>query len=215
MTDTAYRGDLVVVVADKDMEQTMNGLLARPQSIHIRSVTCKIHPHPAHDAGCRTGGVAFLRAFCNQYEHALLMFDREGSGWENREASDIENGLEKQLAKNGWQDDRAAVIVLDPELEIWVWSDSPEVDRIMGWSGRIPALRDWLVDEGFLDTREGKPGRPKESFRAALKEKRKQPSAALFKQMAESVSFRRCTDRAFQKLTAKLREWFPDESEAS
>ena len=213
MTEPEYRGDLFVLVADKDMEQTLNGLLGRPQSLCIRSVTCKIHPHPEHDAGCRTGGVDLLRTFCNQYQHALLMFDREGSGRDDREAGEIENELEKQLARNGWNDERAAVIVLDPELEIWVWSDSPEVDRIMGWSGQIPALRDWLVDEEFLTVREGKPGRPKEAFRAALKEKRKQPSAALFKQMAASVSFGRCTDSAFQKLTTKLREWFPVESD--
>jgi len=211
MTEPEYRGDLFVLVADKDMEQTLNGLLGRPQSLCIRSVTCKIHPHPEHDAGCRTGGVDLLRTFCNQYQHALLMFDREGSGRDDRQAGEVENELEEQLARNGWNDERAAVIVLDPELEIWVWSDSPKVYRIMGWSGRIPSLRDWLVDEGFLSDSKSKPTRPKEAFRAALKERRKQLSAALFKQMAASVSLRRCRDRAFRKLTKKLRKWFPVE----
>jgi hypothetical protein len=33
------------------------------------------------------------------------------------------------LFTSGWEN-RAAAVVLDPELEIWVWSDSPEVEAV-------------------------------------------------------------------------------------
>ena len=53
----------------------------------------------------------------------------------------LETEAEQRLSSSGW-DDRAVAIVLDPELEIWVWSDSPEVDDVLGWRGRIPRLAD-------------------------------------------------------------------------
>lgn len=204
----AKRRDLVILVADKDMEETMRGLLGRPDSLRVRPIDAAIYRHPGRDGGCRTNGVTFLRAFSRQFHHALLMFDLEGSG---RDASDVrvlEREVEEDLSRNGWQD-RAAAIILDPELEIWVWSESPQVDRVCGWAGRIPQLREWLKEEGFLQEGGTKPQRPKEAFRHALRHVRKQPSAALFREMASKVGLRTCKDRAFQRLTQTLRKWFP------
>ncbi|MFQ5734242.1 MAG: hypothetical protein ACE5KM_20080, partial [Planctomycetaceae bacterium] len=91
----------------------------------------------------------------------------------------------------------------------WIWSESPHVDQVCGWKHRIPSLRDWLIEEGYLETHNAKPERPKEAFRHALRESQKQPSSALFKKIAEKVSFRNCKDRGFLKLINALREWFP------
>ena len=208
MSDSPPHRDLVVLVADKDMEQTLKGLLGRPQALAIREIDFQVYPHPGKDGGCRTQGVTFLRNFCQQFEHALLLFDREGSGGEAELSEQLEDELERGLRKNGWSD-RGAVIVIDPELEIWVWSDSSEVDQVTGWASRIPSLRDWLVEEEFLENPESKPERPKEAFRHALRHVRKQPSSALFRMLSERVSFRRCQDRAFAKLKQKLQEWYP------
>lgn len=199
---------LVVLVADKDMEAVVRGLLTRSKALGVRAVEFEVYAHPGHDSGCRSQGVTFLRTFCKQYEHCLLMFDREGSGREDLDATELETRLEGELQANGWQD-RGAVVVLDPELEIWVWSDSPEVDRSLGWSGRLPSVRDWLVEEQFLKQRDLKPERPKEAFRHALQHVRKPPSPAIFSELARSVSVNRCTDRAFQKFTHTLSSWFP------
>lgn len=208
MIDPAKPKDLVVLAADKDMEETIIGLLDRHQSIGIRPVDIDIYRHPGRDSGCRTQGATFLRSFCNRFNHAVLIFDHEGSGGESIPAAKLEKELEGQLARNGWQQ-RASAIVIEPELESWVWSNSPEVDHVAGWGGRIPSLRKWLADEGFLNEGSTKPERPKEAFRYALRHVRKQPSAALFKRLAQRVSFQQCEDRAFQKLISKLQEWYP------
>lgn len=202
------RGDLIFLVADKDIEATVNGLLRRPESLGIRRIHHQVYVHPHRDPGCRGQAHAFLRAFSNQYEHAIVMLDREGSGRESEESTQIERNVEERLSRNGW-DDRAATIALDPEVEIWVWSDSNEVDQVMGWTGRIPSLRDWLVEESYVDRASDKPSRPKEAFRGALKHVRKQPSSSLFFKMAERVSVQRCNDRAFLKLKERLACWFP------
>lgn len=200
--------DLVVLVADRDMEAAVSGLLSRPEAANIRPISFQVYPHPSHDPGCRTDAIPFLRPFCRQFSHALVLFDREGSGKDDVAAEALELQLEEQLARNGWSD-RAAVVVIAPELEAWVWSKSPQVDQVLGWQGRIPALRQWLVEEGFLSSPESKPDQPKEAFRQALRIVKRQPSSALFKQLASCVSIRNCQDRAFQKLLDRLVNWFP------
>lgn len=103
-------------------------------------------------------------------------------------------------------------IVIDPELEAWVWSDSPEVDRIIGWSARQSSVRAWLREQGFAFKQNGKPDRPKEALEKALRIVKKQRSSALYGQIAEKVSLSRCTDRSFVKLRQTLQEWFPKSS---
>lgn len=207
MTDNRGEKDLVILVADKDMEFTVKGLLGCYPAIGIRPLTNDVYVHPQHDPGCLLRGHDFLRLFANSYAHALIMFDLEGSGKESLSREELEHQVEVQLARSGW-DDRAAVIVLDPELEIWVWSDSPEVDLILGWQNREPDLRTWLCQEGFVSDRSAKPNRPKEAFEEALKLASKPRSSSRFRQLAEKVSLNRCSDAAFLKFKTQLRQWF-------
>ena len=199
--------DLVCLVADKDLEQAIGALLQRPEALDIRPPIFDVFPHPEKDPGCCHHGVDFLRPFATRYRHALLVFDFEGCGREGKTSSELEQDLETDLSRNGW-DDRARVIVIEPELEVWVWSDSPEVDAILGWSGKLPGLRAWLEQEGWLEAGAAKPERPKEAMEAALREARKPRSSATFRKLAETVSFQRCQDRKFLRLKQVLQRWF-------
>ena len=69
--------DLVIVAADKSMQQTLKGLLARPQALGIREVEVDIYYHPQHDPACALRGVEFMSDFSDQYHHGLLMFDHQ------------------------------------------------------------------------------------------------------------------------------------------
>lgn len=117
--------------------------------------------------------------------------------------------MEKRLAISGWET-RAAVVVPVPELEIWVWSDSPNVDEVLGWRGKNPSLRTWLKSEGLLNDVKSKPVEPKKAFLKALREAPKARSSAIFRQLAEKVGLERCQDPAFLKLKQTLQNWFPD-----
>jgi hypothetical protein len=207
MINEPAKRDLLVLVADRNMEMAVRGVLARTKSLGIRQVTADVRRHPDHDCGCRQGGVEFLSVFIGQYQHALLVFDREGCGQDEDPSEQIESELQGALAGTGWGD-RAAVIVPDPELEIWVWSDSPHVETELGWFGRQPSLREWLCEKGFLEVGQVKPARPKEALEAALRAVGKSRSSALFAALAERVSVRKCGDRAFLKLKTTLRYWF-------
>lgn len=208
MTISHEQRDIIFLVADKNMEAAVQGLIGRPESLQVRTIEAVIRTHPEKDPGCYLTAHDLLRPFCSRYAHAIVVFDREGCGNEVKLREELEAEVEDRLARNGWAD-RARTVVIAPELEMWVWSDSPEVDRALGWVGRSPALRPWLNEKKLLHQGEGKPDRPKEAVEAALRFVRKPRSSAIYRQLAESVSFRRCVDPAFKKLATTLQTWFP------
>ena len=137
------------------------------------------------------------------------MFDHEGSGREQERTEDLQESLNEDFARSAWGG-RAKAIVLSPELEAWIWTDSPHVEEVAGWKGRRPPLRRWMTDQGWLGENEVKPERPKEAFQAVLREARRPRSASLYQQIAQRVSFRHCTDRSFLAFKDVLRSWFPE-----
>lgn len=205
-TDPAVK-DLMALVADGQMKSAIEGLLTRGLSLKCREIACDIAVHPEKDPGCLLRAHDFLRPFCRQYHYALVMLDREGCGREGRSRETLESEIEQRVSSCGWGD-RAAAVVLDPELEIWVWSDSPEVDKALGWTGRTPSLAEWLTSEGHSSPGQRKPKEPKKAVEAALRIARKPRSSAIFRQLAEHVGVERCTDPAFLKLRSVLRRWF-------
>ena len=200
--------DLVCLVADNDIKESILGLFGRHQALGIRQPSHNILVHPAHDPGCRVHAPEFLRPYLNQSRYALVVLDHHGSGREDVTREVLEEQLEERLEQSGWRE-RAAVVVIAPELETWVWSDSPHVEAVLGWSGRSPDLRAWLRLEGWQDEGSSKPGRPKEAVEEALFTVRKPRSAAIYRRLAENVSVAKCTDPSFIKLKTRLQAWFP------
>lgn len=72
--------DLVVLVADVDMEATIEGILGRHESLGVRPIQAALYRHPNRDCGCRAECQDFLRPFSSSFTHALVLFDREGQG---------------------------------------------------------------------------------------------------------------------------------------
>lgn len=207
MKNAILKRDLIVLVADRNMAAAVDGLLARREALGLRQISADIRRHPEKDSGCRTSGVEFLRTFVKAYEHALLMFDHEGCGAEMESVITLEDEIGAGLVQAGWGD-RASVVIFEPELEAWVWADSPHVDGVLGWKGRQPNLRTWLTEKGFWAQNTFKPTRPKEAMEAALREVKKPRSSALYQSLAERVSLTRCQDRAFLKFKQTMKEWF-------
>lgn len=200
--------DLVILASDRNVDFALSGIFSRFESLGIREVSKDIFVHPHHDPGCCQEGSTFLRPFQNNYDHALIVFDREGCGREDCTREEIEKSIEDELAISGWGD-RARAIVIDPEVEMWVWSNSPHVENILGWDGQNPNLRDWLIVKQFLVEGQNKPARPKESLEAVLRKVKKPRSSSIYKQIAERVSLNNCVDPSFIKLKESVRLWFP------
>ena len=202
--------DLLVIVADGTMKKVIDALLDRDQAFQIRKIQSKVEPHPHNDPGVRLGGVQLAKTFCSQHDHVLLMFDHYGSGANNTTAENEESRLETELQRNGWNEHNSAVIVFEPELESWIWSDSPHVGNICGWKGSQLELKDWLIQNGHCEADAKKPTAPKKALREFLKTTRTPFSSSIHKKIAEKVSFQRCTDRAFKKFKTTLKNWFSE-----
>ena len=211
MSQDAASGRLVALVADRDIEESLANLFARPEHLDIRPFPFAIRRHPDRDSGCRADAANFLRQFLRSYRHALVVFDRDGCGSPSTR-EEIERTVERDLSRNGWER-RAHAVVIDPELEEWVWSGSPVVSRALGWGRRYDELRSWLSRRGLWDNGRMKPNDPKAAMIQALKgassATRRRRSARIFGEIAAATPFEGCEDPAFKKLTATLREWFP------
>jgi hypothetical protein len=208
---SSFRADLKVVVADKNMQATFAGLLTRHQSLGIRPLLLDPQSplvHPRHDPGCWKDGPELLAIEQQHYCHGLLALDWEGCN-SNRSADDTSLELQQRLDRltsPGW----GTVVVLQPELEIWVFAGSTEVDRALGW--QPGTLNPWLVEQGLLEPGQAKPARPKEAVEHAMHQKRQPRSSSVYRQLSSSVGFSRCTDPAFTELKTTLQQWFPVEA---
>lgn len=176
-------------------------------SLGIRPLGVEYLRHPRHDPGCFLQAPDILQPYQLRAAHALVVFDREGCGREELTAEQIESDLATRLSESGWGP-RSRAVAIDPESEIWIWSDSPKVDEGLGWANRKPALREWLRSRQLLAPDPTKPGAPKDAFRVALREVGQKASASVFARLARQVSLDRCDDPSFSRLRSCLTEWF-------
>ncbi len=208
--DVGVVKDLIILLADRDMEAAVRGVLARaPNSWAVRpDIQWDVRTHPRHNPGCRTEGAEYLNASAESYRHAILMFDYEGCGGETAAPVALAAEVLKQL-RPIWQS-RCRVIVINPELEAWVWSSSPHVGTILGWDKAKMPLKSWLIAKDYWREGDPKPHRPKEAMDAVLKASRTIHSSSLYKQLAANVGFANCTDRSFLRLKKAMQKWFSD-----
>lgn len=199
--------DLFVLAADLELKNALDGLLSRTKDLGARDVAYDIERHPNRDSGCRSEAVEYLRPYLRGYRQALVVFDHYGCG-STDPREEIQLRVEEQLRRNGWGD-RAKVIVIEPELEVWVWGGSPAACRVLGWDRSYAALRRWLVRRRFWEAGEPKPSEPKKAMREAMQHGRVQRSARKFSELARAVDFDRCKDAAFGELKHTLVRWFP------
>jgi hypothetical protein len=206
---SSYQKDLVILTADNDIKATIQGILTR-REIGIRIVTYDIFVHIYHDPGCFRDSQNFLRPLLNRYEYALVVFDKEGCGRDNKSREEVEHQVENKLFQNGW-DNRSVVITIDPELELWAWGDVSFLGNALGWPGNKLPLNEWLYQKSLLRAHQIMPSRPKEAMEAVLKEIRKPRSSSLYQQLALSIEIGDCTEPAFSKFVYSVRNWFPEQ----
>ena len=197
--------DLVALVADKHIGTTLRVLLERRRrSLNLRPISFDVFPHEDSDPGVLRGAPEFLRRFLQTHRYALAVLDVEFSGSPGPRQR-LEGEIQQRLDGRGWQG-RSRVIAIDPELEAWVWSDSPHVPRILGLAQN--EIRDIADEHDWWAQGAPKPIRPKELMSVVLRRARKVRSAAIYAQLAQRVSVQRCKDAAFAGLRDTLREWF-------
>ncbi|MCK6578324.1 MAG: hypothetical protein L6Q98_09500 [Anaerolineae bacterium] len=197
--------DLIILTADADAEWTLRTLLEkRTKSIAIPAIHFEVVRHPNRDSGVYRDAPEFLRTYLGKARHALVLLDYHGSGAEHRESpQEIEEGLEDRINQAGWDREQIRVIVLEPELEVWVWAKSPNVSNALGMSASDLTA---FLNQVDLDER-GKPRDPKDAIERALRKSRKPLSPEIFRELAGSVSLK-VRERSSDRFRERMQYWF-------
>lgn len=207
---------LLVYVADKNMAEAVGGLLSR-QAFH-HAIGCAPFDFDSrrdikvangqNDPGIYTRGGELISPFHDEYQHAILIADEEWEG--SPGATAMRDALRRHLDAAGWVGDAGLPLVVSPEADVWLWSDSPHSATALGWAS-WDELRPALEDRGFIQAGHQKPERPKEAAEWALGTKRLPRAAWRYREVASNVSVNRCEDPALLAFLAQLRTWFPAE----
>lgn len=211
--------DLVVFVADLTMEKAIEAFLKRPDfnapyNLHTRPF--EFDPAedliriPGCDAGVFNKGHEWLQAYRGRHRHAAVVFDREfGTDWD---ASELRDELSARILRTGWNAEHFRVVVIDPELEAWIWQRNQRVAAPLGF-GSVAEMVEAIRDAGleWLDG-QPKPTRPKEALEAVVRRRGIGWSSAIHRSITGSVSLVGCQDPAFLELRHALQRWFPSGS---
>jgi hypothetical protein len=198
--------DLALLVADKNMDFAMRGILNRHKALGTRSVSYEIRQHVNRDGGVRTTGPETLALLRQQFRHGIVMLDWEGSGSKAKSAIALEQELDARLERT-WGD-RAKAIVIEPELDVWIWGSDNALVKILEWS-EDQGIREWLTGRGYAFDGSQKPMRPKEALNELMVWLNHPRSSVLYERITGKISLAQCVDPAFKRLRSTLQSWFP------
>ena len=187
------------------MEFTVRAALERHRALGIRPVTFDVIHHPQKDGGVRNSGVQMLNLQMGRYEHGLILLDWEGCGSRHAEPVHEEESLNQEL-KSTWGD-RARAIVIEPELDVWIWGSDQALVPVLEWRQEI-SIREYVQSRGFELEENQKPRRPKEAFESLLALQKLSTSASLYQEIASRISLAKCSDPSFIRLKEILWRWF-------
>lgn len=209
--------DCIFLLADKNMEAAFTGFLTRDGfdlSLGTRRFafdqTQDIIVESGSDPGVFQRAHELLRLYLHTHRFAVIVLDHAWDGSPDVEV--IEQTMKGNMLSSGWHADRVVVIVIDPELETWLWQDSPHVATALRFTQHL-SLRQWLESQGLWDTTAAKPSDPKRAVEVTLRVSRTPRSSAIYRQITHRISVQACSDPAFIKLRATLRQWFPVEDQ--
>jgi len=208
--------DCVFFVADKTMRETFLGFLSRED--RDEQLGCGAFTFdPAedlffaagqNDCGLNKRADALLSAFLHSHQKVVVALDCEWDGSPGQVA--IIQNISTQLLGSGWAADDVIVIAIEPELEQWIWQDSPvladelRMDAPQGLKAALSARGLWPQDAA-------KPPSPKELFIQLRRENNVKLSSSVFKRIAANVPVAACQDSEFRRLVNQLQLWFPAE----
>lgn len=205
--------ELIILVADGTMSAVLRAFFERQFHHAVACAQFDFDPTSdiVYDPLNTDGGVHrrchhMLRPFLKTHRRALVVLDQQFGA--ERPADEVRVDIERRLSVNGWEE-RAAAVVIDPELEVLLWQDNPNVERALRHNG--PPLRQLLAQDGRWPLDAPKPFAPKEVIQALMRANRAGPPMVVYSEIARAVSTARCSDPAFHYIRDTLRAWFPAE----
>ncbi len=214
--------DIVFHLADRHMEEGLRAFFSRQDWHHV--LKCRrfeVDPMSNSDfyrvAGETDGGLwkhahKNLHIFKEQYRHAVIMLDAEFDPQPGPNVLRADIG--KAMLASGWDEDRFGVVVIEPELEAWLWAPNHNVARAFGHAN-FEELRTFLESEGLWDPGAPKPHSLKAARDRAARRGGKRTGGPIFRSVFEHISRRAldaCVEHGLKTLRMMLGTWFPPEN---
>jgi hypothetical protein len=238
---------LLILTADYECVATLRGFFER-RDFH-KKLGCgpiqlggiffdserDIRVHPGHDSGVSKDPQLVLLPERNRYDKALVILDQAWSGAPDADeiVANIETIAEHEAR---WQRERFEVILIQPELEAWIWQRNIHVCEAFEFSGSENELWDLLSLRSLeLDSRskkhvfvpvdtlaalapawslqDPKPTNPKGVVEALTRHCGSGPASGVFNEIARTIGVRNCVDKSFHKMRDALCRWFPSQRE--
>jgi len=198
--------DLFILCADSDMKSVLESLIKRlTERQKIREISYEIIRAYGRDSGVYKKAHELVRGKDSEYEKCLVLFDYKGSG-ARKPVADTEDEVKNNIIRNSnYSQDDVEVIVIDPELEIWIWKGWIHFHRLSERTERRKII-EWLREHEVPNSY--KPDEPKDLFEKFCRHFRVKKSSANYRRISEKTSLRGCTDRAFNKFMNALTRWF-------
>lgn len=205
--------DCLFLVADKNMSYSLKGVLGRPQFHRVLGTApFRFEPerdiqiaHGQNDPGLYKRADELLRPLVGKWQHAVVMAD---ASWDGSPGADaIRERLESHLERMGWSDGSGLGLVLVPEVDIWLWSESPHTPEALGWPSWTE-LRP-VLEGRFLEPGQVKPAKPKEAAEFALRLKKGTRTSEIYREVSSKVSLAKCQETSVLTLIQTLQRWFP------
>jgi hypothetical protein len=199
--------DVAFLVADSGMVEMVRGFLDRPHpgrrlgcGDFTFDATADLVVAPTRDSGVYHTARELLRPYERSHRRAVVILD---NAWEGSPGvSKIEMRIAETLT-DVWE--YFVVIVIDPELEAWVWQDNPNVANALKCRSDF---RDVLQRHGHWPEGATKPPDPKAALDHLRRRHGADRSNAAFRRLAAGISVAGCADPAFIRLRETLRDWF-------
>jgi hypothetical protein len=156
--------DVIFHLADKHMEEGLRSFFARDNWHH--ALGCErflVDPEsqsdifrvPGHtDCGIWKHAHENLQLFREQYRYAVIVLDAEFDPYPG--ASVLQEDISKGMIASGWDEDRFSVVVIQPELEAWLWAPNQNVALAFGHEN-FDGLRGLLEAQNLWNPGDPKP----------------------------------------------------------
>ena len=213
--------DVIFHLADEHMEKGLKAFFSR-DDWHYAMACRKVDINTEGDAdilrvpGCTDGGTwkhaaENLVPFREKYTRAVIILDAD---FEPHPGADVlQRDVTADMLASGWAAERFAVVVIQPELEAWLWAPNINVALAFGHKD-FDQLRGALEKEKLWNPGEPKPHDIKRARDRAARLGGKKTGGPIFKGVFNAISKKaldRCVEPGFQVMRAAMQAWFPVE----
>jgi hypothetical protein len=214
--------DVIFHLADQHMEAGFRAFFARDNWHHVLGCSrFGVDPESPRDIYRRGGHTDCgiwkhahnnLLPFKDDYRYAVIVLDADFEP--HLGAEKLREDITKNMLGAGWPADSFCVVVIDKELEAWLWAPNVNVARAFGHSD-FDQMREALAKKNLWNAGAPKPNDLKAARNLAAKLGGKKTGGPIFRGVFEGISRRACDlceEKGFIAMRQALRNWFPQKA---